>query len=366
MSTHTAPLADWPLQARHPLVIAGPCSAETEEQVHATAAALAKSGKVSLLRAGIWKPRTRPGSFQGVGAEALPWLVEAGKANGLPTATEVANAKHLELALKAGIDVLWIGARTTVNPFSVQEIADALDGVDIPIIVKNPINPDLQLWLGAIERFSMKGISRIMALHRGFSGTHTGPYRNAPLWEIPIALKAALPSLPILCDPSHITGDRNAIHTVAQKALDLGMSGFMIETHLDPDNAWSDAAQQMTPQALNAMLVQLEVRQASCADPEVFNELMRLRERIDLLDAELIKLLGERMNLVGQIGNYKKENGLTILQLERWKDILKSRGEQGKALQLSESFLDRYLELIHEASIRLQSRIMNDNDEVPW
>lgn len=334
--------------------------------MHTTAKLLSETGKVSVLRAGIWKPRTRPGSFQGIGSEALPWLVSAGKENGLPTTTEVANAQHVELALKAGIDILWVGARTTVNPFSVQEIADAIAGVDIPVMVKNPINPDLQLWLGAIERFSLKGIRRIVAIHRGFSGADTGKFRNAPLWEIPIALKAAMPNLPIICDPSHISGKRDAIASIAQKALDLGMQGLMVETHPDPENAWSDADQQMTPDSLAKLLAKLEVRSASCNDPGVFNELMQLRERIDEVDADLIKLLAQRMALVSDIGQYKKENGLTILQLERWKEIMESRSEQGKLYSLSNDFVLRYLELIHEASIRLQSRIMNESDEVPW
>lgn len=361
-----APLAHWPMPSKNLLVIAGPCSAETEDQVHETAAALAKTERVSLLRAGIWKPRTRPGHFQGMGEVALPWLVAAGKANGLPTATEVANATHVEQALRAGVDVLWIGARTTVNPFSVQEIADALQGVDVPVIIKNPINPDLQLWIGAIERIALTGITRIMAMHRGFSGVAPGTYRNAPQWEIPIALKAHFPNLPVICDPSHITGDRNQLLAVAQKALDLGMHGLMIETHPRPDEAWSDAAQQITPERLGDLLAQLEIRTSQCPDPAVFNELTKLRSQIDAIDEEILRYLSKRMSIIEEIGNYKKENGITILQLERWKEIMRTRIEMGKTLQLSEGFMVRYLELIHEASIRKQSQIMNENGHVLW
>lgn len=356
----------WPLKTHSPLVVAGPCSAETEAQVMETATLLAQNPGVSLLRAGIWKPRTRPGSFQGVGEEALPWLVNAGKANNLPTATEVANSLHVEAALKAGVDVLWIGARTTVNPFSVQEIADALKGVDIPVIVKNPINPDLELWIGAIERLSMNGITRIMAMHRGFSGVQSNGYRNAPLWEIPIALRARIPNLPLLCDPSHITGDRNKLSGVAQKALDLGMDGFMIETHPSPDAAWSDAAQQITPQQLFDLLGKLNIRSNSSTDPLVETRLAELRSQIDEVDEQLLLLIAKRMGVVKEIGAYKKDAGITILQLERWKEIIDSRTELGQQLGLSSQLLNDYLELIHNASIRLQSRIMNDGDEVMW
>jgi chorismate mutase len=349
------------------MVIAGPCSAESEVQVHETAAALAAAGRTSLLRAGIWKPRTRPGSFQGFGEEALPWLVDAGRAHGLPTTTEVANAHHVEMCLKAGVDVLWIGARTTVNPFSVQEIADALKGVDIPVIVKNPINPDLELWIGAIERLSNSGIQRIMAMHRGFSGLNTGGFRNAPLWEIPIALRTALPDLPIICDPSHITGDRSKLAIVAQKALDLGMIGLMIETHPRPDDALSDAAQQITPQALTELLEGLNIRSSAVENPLVENALAVLRSRIDELDNQIVRLLAQRMHVVGDIGAYKKEKGITILQVERWKEIMESRGHLGASLQLDETLLRQYLELIHASSIRLQSRIMNEgSDDVLW
>lgn len=331
-----------------------------------TAALLAQNSGVSLLRAGIWKPRTRPGSFQGVGEEALTWLVNAGKENLLPTTTEVANSQHVEAALAAGVDVLWIGARTTVNPFSVQEIADALKGVDIPIIVKNPINPDLELWIGAIERLSMSGITRIMAMHRGFSGVQTNGYRNAPLWDIPIALRSKIPNLPLLCDPSHITGDRSKLALVAQKALDLGMDGLMIETHPSPDEAWSDAAQQITPTQLFDMLNRLTVRKHDSKDPLVEGQLGQLRSQIDEIDEQLILQIGKRMQVVEAIGAYKKEKGITILQVERWNEIRDTRAKIGKQLGLSDELLNGYLELIHKASIQLQGRIMNDGDEVMW
>ncbi len=365
-SFRVSPLDTWPINANFPLVIAGPCSAETEKQVMETAVALAKSTNVALLRAGIWKPRTRPGSFQGMGDVALPWLVNAGKATGIPTTTEVANAQHVEAALKAGIDVLWVGARTTVNPFSVQEIADALNGVDIPVMVKNPINPDLELWIGAFERLAGAGISRMLAMHRGFSGVQSGGFRNAPLWEIPIALKAAMPELPIVCDPSHITGDRKLLAGVAQKALDLGMDGLMIETHPRPNEAWSDAAQQITPENLATLLAGLSLRNTDCVDPDIENKLISLRSRIDEVDDQLIRLLGKRMDLVREIGSYKKDNDITILQIERWKEIIRSRKALGLSLQLPDEFLTHYLELIHKSSIRLQSRLMNDEGDVPW
>ena len=365
-SFRLSPLDTWPLNASFPLVIAGPCSAESEEQVMETALQLAKSTDVALLRAGIWKPRTRPGSFQGMGDVALPWLVNAGKAAGIPTTTEVANAQHVEAALKAGVDVLWVGARTTVNPFSVQEIADALQGVDIPVMVKNPINPDLELWIGAFERLAGAGITRMLAMHRGFSGVQSGGFRNAPLWEIPIALKAALPELTILCDPSHITGDRKLLAGVAQKALDLGMDGLMIETHPRPDEAWSDAAQQITPDALASLLAGLNLRNTDCVDPDVEDKLIALRSRIDEVDDQLVRLLAKRMDLVREIGAYKKDNDITILQIERWREIMRTRKALGQTLQLPEEFLTHYLELIHKSSIRLQSRLMNDDGDVPW
>lgn len=362
------PLADWPIRQQKPLIIAGPCSAETPEQVHTTAQALAKTGKVSLFRAGIWKPRTRPGSFQGIGEPALKWLVEAGHANGLPVTTEIANAAHAEAALNAGVDVLWIGARTTVNPFSVQEIADALKGVDIPVIVKNPINPDFQLWLGAIERFALSGINRLAAMHRGFSHYGSDTYRNAPMWEIPISLMSMLPELPVFCDPSHIGGQRDLLLPIAQKAMDLGMHGLMIETHPTPDLAWSDAAQQVTPEAFDSLVDALEIRNTSTSDPGISQSLSNLRSRIDAIDEQILKFIAQRMDVIEEIGTYKRTNDLTILQLERWKEILKSRMQWAEAMNLDKEFVQNFLEILHAASIRAQSTVMNKGkeDEIIW
>lgn len=359
---------EWPFNARRPFVISGPCSAETEEQVHETAQALSQTGKVQLFRAGIWKPRTRPNSFEGVGAVGLKWLVDAGKATGLPTTTEVANAQHVELALEAGVDVLWIGARTTVNPFSVQEIADALKGTDIPVIVKNPINPDLQLWIGAIERLVLNGLTKVMAMHRGFSSSLPSPYRNLPMWEIPIALKAEIPGLPIVCDPSHICGNRQLLASVAQKAMDLGMHGLMLESHPTPDAAWSDAKQQVTPENFAKLINGLHLRSTEVATKEVADQLHTLRSKIDVIDEGLLQLLAQRFDLIDQIGAYKKENDLTILQLERWKEILSSRSDFAKSLNIPEEFIEKYLEFMHKESIKVQSKIMNEGkeDELIW
>lgn len=357
----------WPIEATKPFIISGPCSAETPDQLMDTALRLARTGKVSLLRAGIWKPRTRPGSFQGIGEPALQWLIEAGQAAKLPVTTEVANAQHAEAALKAGVDVLWIGARTTVNPFSVQEIADVLQGVDIPVIVKNPINPDLDLWIGALERFHLSGITKLMAMHRGFAGVNSGVYRNAPLWEIPIALKAQYPQLPIICDPSHIAGKRDLLAGIAQKALDLDMYGLMIETHPDPDKAWSDAAQQVTPERFHEILSSLHLRTTGSTHHGI-DAMLELRKRIDEIDKHLLHALAERMTIVRRIGEHKKEKDITILQLERWREILETRVELANDLGLSEEFVIKMLELIHKASIKAQSNIMNkeDEDEVMW
>jgi len=360
---------DWMKSSSHPLLIAGPCSAETEEQVHETVDAIAKTKQVSLVRAGIWKPRTRPNTFEGVGEVGLKWLKDAGIKNNLPVATEVANAQHVEACLKAGIDVLWVGARTTGNPFSVQEIADALRGVDIPVIVKNPIHPDLQLWIGAIERIRDSGISKIAAMHRGFSFYGESVYRNEPRWEIPIALKTMLPELPVFCDPSHISGRPDLIQMVSQRALDLGMVGLMIETHRDPTSAWSDAKQQITPSTLNEIISALEIREEVCIDQEFIDQLQSLRRKIDGLDEEIIELIAKRMGIAKEIGEYKKDNGVTILQLERWTEIVKSRNFWGQSLGLSAEFLNRYLEQIHKESIRTQTKVMNQSNEdteIPW
>jgi len=353
-----------------PFVIAGPCSAETEEQVCETVKQLAATGWVKLIRAGIWKPRTRPNSFEGMGEPALYWLKKAGLQFNLPVAVEVANASHVESALKAEIDVLWIGARTTVNPFSVQEIADALSGTDIPVMIKNPVNPDLQLWLGATERVRNAGITSVAAIHRGFSSFNHSVYRNEPMWEIPIAYRLAMPDIPMFCDPSHISGKRELIALVAQRAMDLGMEGLMIETHPSPDAAWSDARQQIMPDSLTPLLESLVIRQEMAgSDAGERDELLDLRAKIDDIDEKIIDLIAARMEVARAIGVYKKEHGLSILQLERWMEILRTRKSRGLQLDLSEDFLERYLEQIHSESIAHQTRVMNpgkDEGEILW
>lgn len=342
-----------------PIVISGPCSVETEEQVMQTAQELVEHAHIHILRGGIWKPRTRPGSFQGVEEVGLPWLKQAGQAIGKPVATEVANAQHVEACLKADIDILWIGARTTVNPFFLQEIADALQGVDIPVFVKNPVNPDLQLWLGALERLNRAGITKLAAIHRGFSSFGDTPYRNAPNWQIPIELRTLVPNIDILCDPSHICGNREYLGDVTQKALDLDMSGFMIESHINPDAAKSDAAQQITPKRLGQLISELAVRDTDTDNPAYQSRLEELRSVIDEIDSTLLKALAERMRIVEQIGDYKLENNVTILQLDRWRDIIRTRTNLGTDLGLSEEFIVELLKQLHRASISLQTEVMN-------
>lgn len=342
-----------------PLIISGPCSAETESQTITTCKQLAATGKVHALRAGIWKPRTRPGQFEGVGQVGLEWMVNAKKETGLPITTEVATAAHVEACLKAGVDILWVGARTTVNPFSVQEIADVLQGVDIPVMVKNPVNPDLELWIGALERLSKAGITKMAAIHRGFSSFEKGPFRNAPMWELAIELKTRLPELDIICDPSHITGARDLISFVSQKALDLDMAGLMIESHITPDAAWSDAKQQVTPQSLAKILEGLIVRTAS-SDNKVFKDtLTALREQINQLDDDIMHKLSARMKISEKIGQYKKENNVTILQVNRWEEIIHTRVAMGLAMGISEDFSKEFLKLIHQESIQIQTEVMN-------
>ena len=344
---------------KKPIIIAGPCSAETEEQVFETSKLLSEIGKVNMLRAGIWKPRTRPGNFEGVGEIGLKWLVDAGKTFNLPVTTEVANSKHVEQALKAGVDVLWIGARTTVNPFSVQDIADAVKGTDIPVMIKNPINPDIQLWVGAIERIAAAGINDISAIHRGFSSFEKTKFRNVPKWGIPIELMRLFPDLPIICDPSHIGGSRELIESISQKAMDMNMSGLMIETHITPDKAWSDASQQVTPKRLNEIITKLVVRDKTIQNPEFLTKLDSLRTQIDDSDQRLLELLAQRFKVISEIGHYKKENNTTILQPDRWFEILKNRKENGNDLGINEEFIDSLLKLIHKESVLLQTKIMN-------
>lgn len=352
-------LNQWPIaDQKRPLVIAGPCSAETEEQVLSTARDLKKAG-VPIFRAGIWKPRTRPNSFEGVGAVGLLWLQKVKEETGMLTATEVANARHVELALSAGVDILWVGARTTANPFAVQEIADALHGQDIPVLVKNPINPDLELWIGALERLHKSGITKLAAIHRGFSSYQKMRYRNAPQWQIPIELKRRIPNLPIFTDPSHITGDREFLEEVTQKSLDLNFDGMIIESHCDPEKAWSDANQQLTPQALDEMLQRIVLR-----DPEANNEVIKstlseLRKLIDDFDTRLLELLENRMKVAQTIGHYKKENNITILQNKRWSQILEKNLSQGMSKGFSEQFINTLFKAIHQESINQQTDIMN-------
>ncbi|MCC6601473.1 MAG: bifunctional 3-deoxy-7-phosphoheptulonate synthase/chorismate mutase type II [Crocinitomicaceae bacterium] len=353
------PLSNWWPGKEKPFLISGPCSVETEEQLLSTARQLAATGGVHLFRGGIWKPRTRPDSFEGVGEAGIEWMVNVKKETGLPIATEVASAHHVELCLNAGFDVLWIGSRTTVNPFSVQEIADALQGSDIPVIVKNPVNPDLQLWIGAIERLQRAGIRKIIAMHRGFSFFGKTIYRNKPMWEIPIGLKTLFPSLEIFCDPSHICGRRDLLAKVAQQALDLGMSGLMIESHISPDKAWSDARQQITPENLLTLINSLHVRTKF---PKGENELALLRSEIDRTDEDILHLIAQRMKLAEEIGWYKKENNVMILQIERWSEIRNTRTEWAKKLGLTPAFMKVYLDALHAESIRRQTHIMNEAD----
>ena len=338
-----------------PLVIAGPCSAESLEQMLATAQALKEISAVKIFRAGIWKPRTRPNNFEGIGVDGLPWLTEVKKQTGLLTATEVATAKHVELCLKHGVDILWIGARTTANPFSVQEIADVLKGVDIPVMIKNPINADLQLWIGAIERIHNTGINKIIAIHRGFSVSDKLEFRNDPLWRIPMELKVKFPDLPLICDPSHITGNRELIQKVCQKAMDLNMDGLIIETHPTPDQAWSDAAQQVTPLKLKNILLELSYKTEYSNDIDFAANLNKLREHIDRLDNELLHTLKFRKDVVEKIANAKIQQNITALQVNRFDKLMKARLETGKMLGLDELFVKEIFDAIHDQSIKVQT-----------
>ncbi len=344
---------------KRPLIISGPCSAETEEQVIATAQRLAKTGKIDMLRAGIWKPRTKPGLFEGIGAKGLPWLQQAKKLTGLPTTVEVATAKQVEDALTFDVDVLWIGARTTVNPFSVQEVADALRGVDVPVLIKNPINPDLELWTGAVERVARAGVKQIGLIHRGFSSYGNTEYRNAPMWHLAIEMKRRNPELMIINDPSHICGRRDILLDVAQKAIDLDYDGLMIESHIDPDNAWSDAKQQVTPERLAEMLDAIVWRKEDSSSEEYHAALEKLRQQINHLDDELMQILGQRMKISEKIGEYKKNNSITILQTNRWNSILERAFQKGDKLGLSKEFIVKYFDAVHMESINHQNKIMN-------
>ena len=345
--------------SKRPLIISGPCSAETESQVVETATRLANTGKVDMLRAGIWKPRTRPGSFEGIGTKGLPWLQQAKKLTDLPITVEVATVRQVEDALHFDVDVLWIGARTTVNPFSVQEVADALRGADVPVLIKNPINPDLELWTGAVERVAKAGIKQIGLIHRGFSSYGNTEYRNAPMWHLAIEMKRRNPGMMIINDPSHICGPRDILLDVAQKAIDLDFDGLMIESHIDPDNAWSDAKQQVTPEKLAEMLGEIIWRKEDINSEEFHAALEKLRQQINHLDDELIQLLGQRMKIADKIGEFKRNNNITILQTNRWNEILQRAFKQGGKVGLSKEFITKYLDAVHMESINHQNKIMN-------
>lgn len=341
------------------MVISGPCSAETEAQVIETAQRLAQTGKVDVLRAGIWKPRTKPGMFEGIGAKGLPWLQKAKELTGLPTTVEVATGKQVEDALTFDVDILWIGARTTVNPFSVQEVADALRGVDVPVLIKNPINPDLELWSGAVERVARAGVKQIGLIHRGFSSYGNTEYRNAPMWHLAIEMKRRNPELKLINDPSHICGRRDILMDVAQKAIDLDFDGLMIESHIDPDNAWSDAKQQITPEVLGEMIGSIHWRKEDVNSEEYHAALEKLRQQINHLDDELMQILGQRMKVAQKIGEYKKNNNITILQTNRWNEILERAYNRGEKIGLSKEFVAMYFDAVHMESINQQNKIMN-------
>ncbi len=344
--------------AKKPLIISGPCSAETEAQMIETATRLKATGKVDMLRAGIWKPRTRPGMFEGVGVKGLPWLAKAKEITGLPTTVEVATGKQVQDALSFGVDVLWVGARTTVNPFSVQEVADALKGVDIPVFIKNPINPDLELWMGAIERIQKAGVKEVGMIHRGFSSYGNTEFRNAPMWHLAIEMKRRNPGMLMICDPSHICGRRDILQAVSQQAINLDYDGLMIESHINPDEAWSDAKQQITPEVLLALLDAIEWRKEDIESPELHSAMEKLRQQINQLDDELMQILSQRMKVADQIGTYKKENNITILQTNRWNEILERAYLKGEKLNLSKEFMTKYFDAVHMESISHQNKVM--------
>ncbi len=345
---------------KKPLIISGPCSAETEEQVIEGAKQLAATGKVDIYRAGIWKPRTKPGMFEGVGKEGLPWLQKAKAITGLPMAVEVATAKQVEEALAHDIDVLWIGARSTVNPFSVQEIADSLQGVDLPVLVKNPINADLELWSGAIERLQRAGLTDLGLIHRGFSSYGNTMYRNAPMWHLAIDMKLRYPNMPMINDPSHICGKRSTLQNVMQKAIDLNYDGLMVESHINPEKAWSDANQQITPAVLKEMLEQINWRNEDIDSDTLHNALNALRQKINQIDDEIMLLHNNRMKIAREIGQYKKDNNITVLQSSRWNEIIDKAIKEGEKYNLSKKFITTYYDAIHIESINQQKEVMDD------
>ena len=343
-----------PCDSDRPLIIAGPCSAETEEQVMQTAQQLAQKG-CRIFRAGVWKPRTKPGGFEGNGEAALPWLSQVKKETGMLVSTEVATPEHVELALKYGVDVLWVGARTSANPFAMQALADAMKGLDVPVLVKNPVNPDLELWIGALERINQAGIKRLGAIHRGFSSYDKKIYRNLPMWQIPIELHRRIPDLPIICDPSHIGGSRELIAPLCQQAMDLGFDGLIVESHCEPDKAWSDAKQQVTPDVLDYILSLLVIRDEKATTEGI----TMLRKQIDELDNQLMDLLAKRMRVCREIGQYKKEHNMTVLQTARYNEILEKRGAQGALCGMGAKFVKKIFEEVHEESVRQQIEILN-------
>jgi len=354
-----APLTEWGLKPERPVLISGPCSAETEEQVLETARQL-KDTQTQVFRAGVWKPRTRPNTFEGIGVEALKWLKTVKQETGLLTTTEVANAQHTYEALKYGVDIIWIGARTTVNPFTMQEIANALEGVDIPVMIKNPINPDVELWCGAFERLSKAGITRLAAIHRGFSSYGETLYRNAPNWQIAIEMKRRKPDLPMICDPSHIGGRASLLKSISQRAMDLNFEGLMIESHINPKEAWSDAKQQITPKEVGEMVNSLTLRRMDPGNNGFLSQLEVLRSEIDRLDNELLTVLDNRMKVVEKIGKCKKDNNVTILQSGRWDKVIEQSTAAAKCRGLSEEFTMKVFSAIHQESINKQTSIMNE------
>lgn len=354
------PIKHWLPQINNPLIIAGPCSLETEEQTMETARMLAKDHRVFVYRGGVWKPRTRPGSFEGIGSIGLKWLQMVREETGMPVGTEIANAQHAEEALKAGLDVLWIGARSTASPFVVQEIADVVQGTDAVVMVKNPVNPDVQLWVGAFERLSRAGIKNLVAIHRGFTPFRETEYRNYPNWKTVIELRRIMPNLPIICDPSHIGGKREYLYDISQKAFDMGMDGLMIESHRDPSCALSDKEQQLTPADLAKLLDRLIIRNVTTDNKQFENQLELLRNRIDALDRELLEVLSSRMEIARQIGRYKKENNVTAFQVGRFSEIMEKRVKLGESLNLNGHLVHQLFQHIHEDSVRMQTEIMDE------
>ena len=359
MELEINPIKHWLPQINNPLIIAGPCSLETEEQAMDTAKQLAKDHRVFVYRGGVWKPRTRPGSFEGIGSIGLKWLQMVREETGMPVGTEIANAQHAEEALNAGVDVLWIGARSTASPFVVQEIADVVKGTDAVVMVKNPVNPDVQLWVGAFERLSRAGIKNMVAIHRGFTPFRETEYRNYPNWKTVIELRRLMPNLPIICDPSHIGGKREYLYDISQKAFDMGMEGLMIESHRDPSCALSDAEQQLTPADLALLLDRLIIRTVTSDNKQFENQLELLRNRIDALDREMLETLSSRMEIARQIGQYKKDNNVTALQIGRFAELMDKRVKLGESLNLNGSLVQLLFQHIHEDSVRMQTEIMD-------